>query len=157
MINDITRVAQETATEIRLLSRFLEKQGVESNLIGQFRRVERQMLPGMQTRSDFGAPEQFNALTPTEKWELVLFLKEALHNIVKHANANHVEIRTHADANQLHLEITDNGQGFQDRSTLPVHLTKRAKKLNAHISFDAPKNGGTIIRLTIPKQRRHKK
>jgi len=155
MINDITRVAQETATEIRLLSRFLEKHGVESNLIGQFRRVERQMLPGLQTRSDFGAPEQFNALTPTEKWELVLFLKEALHNIVKHANATHVEIRTHADANQLHLEITDNGQGFQDRSTLPVHLTKRAKKLNAHISFDAPKNGGTIIRLTIPKQRRH--
>jgi signal transduction histidine kinase len=155
--DDITRVAQETATEIRLLSRFLEKQGVESNLIGQFRRVERQMLPGMQTRSDFGAPEQFNALTPTEKWELVLFLKEALHNIVKHAHATRVEIRTHADPKQLHLEITDNGQGLQDSSLPPVHLTKRAQKLHAHLSFDAPKNGGTIIRLTIPKKRRHKK
>jgi signal transduction histidine kinase len=155
--DDITRVAQETATEIRLLSRFLEKQGVESNLIGQFRRVERQMLAGMQTRSDFGAPEQFNALTPTEKWELVLFLKEALHNIVKHAHATRVEIRTQAGPKQLHLEITDNGQGLQDSSLPPVHLTKRAKKLHAHLSFDAPKNGGTIIRLTIPKKRRHKK
>lgn len=155
--DDITRVAQETATEIRLISRFLEEQGVESNLIGQFRCVERQMLPGMQTRSDFGAPEQFNALTPSEKWELVLFFKEALHNIVKHAHATRVEIRTHAEAKQLHLEITDNGQGLTENSPPPVHLAKRAKKLHAHISFATPETGGTTIQLTIPKKRRHTK
>ncbi len=154
---DITRVAQETATEIRLLSRFLEKQGVESNLIGQFRRVERQMLPGIQTRSDFGSPEVFNALTPTEKWELVLFLKEALHNIVKHADATRVSIRTHAEAKQLHLEISDNGRGLQDDNPPPVHLAKRAKKLNAHLTFDTPETGGTTIQLTIPRKRRHKR
>ena len=154
---DITRVAQETATEIRLLSRFLEKQGVESNLIGQFRRVERQMLPSIQTRSDFGSPEVFNALTPTEKWELLLFLKEALHNIVKHADATRVSIRTHAEAKQLHLEISDNGRGLQDDNPPPVHLAKRAKKLNAHLTFDTPETGGTTIQLTIPRKRRHKR
>ena len=155
--DDITRVAQETATEIRLLARFLEKQGVESNLIGQLRRVERQMLPGLRTSADFGAPEQFNALTPSEKWELVLFFKEALHNIVKHAHATRVEIRTHAEATQLHLEITDNGRGLTENSPPPVHLVKRAKKLNSHISFTTPETGGTTIQLTIPKKRRHTK
>ena len=155
--DDITRVAQETATEIRLLSRFLEKQGVESNLIGQFRRVERQMLPGIQTRADFSSPEQFNALTATEKWELVLFLKEALHNIVKHAHATRVSIRTQAGPKQLHLEICDNGRGLQDDNPPPIHLVKRAKKLNAQLTFDTPETGGTTIQLTIPKKRRHKK
>ena len=115
------------------------------------------MLPGIQTRSDFGSPEVFNALTPTEKWELVLFLKEALHNIVKHADATRVSIRTHAEAKQLHLEISDNGRGLQDDNPPPVHLAKRAKKLNAHLTFDTPETGGTTIQLTIPRKRRHKR
>lgn len=157
LIKDINRVSRETATEIRLLSRFLEKQGVESNLIGQLRRVERQMLPGLYTSADFGAPERFNALTPIDKWELVLFFKEALHNIVKHARATRVEIRTRADGNKLTLEITDNGQGLQKSAQIPVHLAKRAKKLHAQLKISTVENGGTTIQLTIPQKVRHTK
>ena len=156
-VGRITRVAQETATEIRLLSRFLEKQGVKSNLIGQLRRIEQQMLPGLHSHSDFDAPDPFNALTPTEKWELVLFFKEALNNIVKHAHATHVEICTRADAKQLYLEISDNGQGMPEDQTPPVHLAKRANKLHAQLEISSAKNEGTTLQLCIPKKRRNKK
>lgn len=157
IVHDITRVAQETATEIRLLSRFLEKKGVESNLIAQLQRIERQMLPGIQTHSDFKEAEPFNALPATDKWELVLFFKEALHNIVKHANASRVEIHTHADAQNLHLQITDNGHGLPENLPHPTHLSKRAKNLNAQLSFHTPRNGGTVLKLTFPKRKRYKK
>ena len=157
LIDDITRVAQETATEIRLLSRFLEKRGVESNLIGQLRRIEQQMLTGLHSRADLGATAQFNALTPTDKWELVLFFKEALNNTVKHAQATRVRICTRADAKQLYLEISDNGQGMPENHTPPIHLAKRAKKLHAQLEISSSKNEGTTLRLCIPKKRRHKK
>ena len=152
LIDDITRIAQETATEIRLFSRFLEKQGAKSNLVGQLRRIEQQMLPALRTESEFNAPELFNALSPTEKWELVLFFKEALHNIVKHANATRVEIRTRAEGKQLYLEITDNGQGFPDDSPPPVHLIKRAQKLHGELNISSSKDTGSTLQLAIPKK-----
>ena len=157
MIADIHRIASQTATEIRLLSRFLERQDVESNLIGQLRRIQNQMLPNLRTKSEYGAPDVFNALTPIEKWELVLFFKESLHNIVKHSNATAVEIRTHSSNRRLHLEISDNGHGLKDGSPAPSHLVKRAKKLKAELSIDSAIANGTNIKLSIPQKRRLKK
>jgi signal transduction histidine kinase len=154
LIADIHRVACETATEVRLLSRFLEEQAVEGDLIEQLQRIQDQMLHGLQTVADHDATEQFNALLPVEKWELVLFFKEALHNIVKHAQATRVHVRTFADNRRLTLEISDNGKGITGH-THPVHIAKRAKKLRAQLEIESPEKKGTIIRLTIPKSRRY--
>ena len=157
LIDDITRIAQETATEIRLVSRFLEHQGAKSNLVGQLRRIEQQMLPGLRTHSDFNDTEQFNALTPTEKWELVLFFKEALNNIVKHARATRVDIRSHAEAKQLYLEITDNGTGLPDGAPPPAHLVRRAQKLHGDLRISSSEDAGTTLLLAIPKKRKNTK
>lgn len=157
LIDDINRIARETATEIRLLSRFLEKQDVESNLIGQLRRIEQQMLPSLQTKTDYEAPERFNALSAIEKWELVLFFKEALHNIIKHSGATQVSIRTYGEGRELHLEISDNGTGFNDENPPPVHLVKRAKKLRANLDIQSSETTGTSIQLSIPKKKLHPK
>ena len=151
LIDDITRIAQETATEIRLFSRFLEKHGSKSNLIGQLRRIEQQMLHGLRTESSFHGAEQLNALSPTQKWELVLFFKEALHNIIKHANATRVEIRTRAEGKKLYLEITDNGQGLPEGTLPPVHLKKRAEKLHGDLNICSANDAGTSLQLVITK------
>ena len=154
MLADIHRTASETATEIRLLTRFLEKKGIEGSLIAQFNRIARQMLPGIPCTLDFAAAEQFDSLAPIEKWELLLFLKEALHNIVKHAQATQVTIRTSASARVLHLEICDNGKGLRPGQSLPAHLELRAQKLNTHLKSSTPDGSGTIIQLDIPRKRK---
>ena len=48
--------------------------------------------------------------------------QEALHNVVKHAAASHVEVELLADNNALVLRIKDDGRGFDPQAIEPVGL-----------------------------------
>ncbi len=45
-----------------------------------------------------------------------LIFKEAVHNIVRHAQASRVEVSIVVEGGQLELLITDNGDGFDPSS-----------------------------------------
>jgi len=153
MLADIRRTSTETATEIRLLTRFLDKNRVRGDLLSQFNHIIRQLLPATACTPEFSATKEFNALPPVDKWELLLFFKEALHNIAKHAQATQVDIRTRASGNALYLKITDDGVGLKEGQPTPTHLTHRAEKLHAQLEISHPNDGGTTLLLRIPKRR----
>lgn len=56
--------------------------------------------------------QEQNGLTPKEKVEICACLREALMNIRKHANANHVRVHFAKDGSDWHLGIEDDGIGF---------------------------------------------
>ncbi len=60
------------------------------------------------------------------KQELHRIAQEALHNIVKHASANKVELRLSSDREGITLEIRDNGCGFDTGELFPGHLGLRS-------------------------------
>jgi GAF domain-containing protein len=82
--------------------------------------------------------------------------QEALHNIVKHAGATHVDIRlTHADA-MLTLEVVDNGAGFDTGGEFPGHIglrsmRERAAKSGGAVEIESAPGAGTriVARLRI--------
>ena len=109
------------------------------------------MLAGFELSLDLQAEKQFNQLIPIQKWDLLLFYKEVLNNIIKHADADRVEICTRKSGRALYLEIHDNGKGLPPNAR-PTHLLKRGKKLNAKIEVIAPQSGGTTVTCTLPSR-----
>ena len=148
LIAGISSNARRTAKETRSLIRFLEQKSTDSDLIEQFKITIEQMLTGISVQTEFQAQDAFNALPPIQKWDLLPFFKEALNNIVKHANAGSVEIRTYRENKKRILSIADDGKGLPNREK-PEHLLKRASKLHAKPEIIRPETGGTTIRLIL--------
>lgn len=94
--------------------------------------------------------------------ELVLFriVQEALNNIVKHALASIIEIHLHYETENLNLDITDNGKGFQhkqdcEQGTGLTNMRKRANKLNGKCEVISSPGTGTQIKIEIPLNELH--
>ena len=100
-----------------------------------------------------------DAIPPVEisgekRRNIFLCIKESLNNIVKHANANRVEIFFSVDQH-LQITIKDNGRGL---NTAEIRLfsngisNMRKRMENIGGSFSIDNHNGTIIVLRIPLQ-----
>ena len=83
---------------------------------------------------------------------IYLAVKEALHNIVKHAQADTVNIDIKADR-QLHISIKDHGVGFDKKNIRPFsnglsNMQKRMAEIKG--GFKIITQPGTEIILTVP-------
>jgi signal transduction histidine kinase len=81
----------------------------------------------------------------------LLIYKEALHNVLKHAAAQHVEIAVHIAEDTLQLDIADNGKGFDPDSASGgnglLNMRRRAAAVNGSLQIDSTPGCGTRVRL----------
>jgi signal transduction histidine kinase len=92
-----------------------------------------------------------------EDTELVLFrlTQEVLHNIIKHAQANKIQVNLHFDSTHVTLKIKDNGKGFNMQDSRGLgrgikNMEKRAKLLKGSCLVESNVNHGTHITFSIP-------
>jgi signal transduction histidine kinase len=81
--------------------------------------------------------------------------QEALSNVVKHSGATTVDVHLFAAADQIHLEVTDNGSGLiLSEDTKPAFgLTKmheRARNLQGSLDISSSPARGTTVLLSLP-------
>jgi signal transduction histidine kinase len=99
-------------------------------------------------------------MSPQRRHGLLLAVKEALHNILKHAEATRVEVTCVMENGQFVVSISDNGCGF-DRDALPVatkgrrsqgleNMSKRLKELGGECCIERQAEGGTRITFRLP-------
>ncbi|HWG84267.1 MAG TPA: GAF domain-containing sensor histidine kinase, partial [Deinococcales bacterium] len=93
------------------------------------------------------------------KQDLYRIAQEALHNVVKHAQARSVRLALRREGSALTLEVRDDGVGFDAERDYAGHLgqrsmRERAEGLGARYSAEsAPGEGSTIrVSLTLPPQ-----
>jgi PAS domain S-box-containing protein len=85
------------------------------------------------------------------KEALFRIAQEALNNTVKHARADHIEVRLAQDDNLLTLELRDNGVGFDTAGAFPSHLglrsmRERATQLGGALHIEsAPGHGARVV------------
>lgn len=89
------------------------------------------------------------------KEALYRIAQEALHNIVRHAEASHVVVRLDCDERHVLLEVRDNGVGFDVHGDFPGHLglrsmRERAMRLGGSLEVDSTPEHGATIRALIP-------
>ena len=78
---------------------------------GQFA-VEFLRVAGVRCRVDFPLQPPARAVSAEARHHLFLVVKEALHNIVKHARATEVRLCATVSEQALQLTVSDDGQGF---------------------------------------------
>jgi signal transduction histidine kinase len=88
---------------------------------------------------------------------LILIAREALHNVIRHAAARHVEIVLEVDAAIVTLLIADDGQGFYPRLPRPGHfglesMRERAAAVGAALELSSSVGAGTQVwvRVRVP-------
>lgn len=85
---------------------------------------------------------------------LIMIFKEALNNCLKYAGATKVALHAELKPNNvLHLELKDNGKGFDMDSIKRGHgidnMNVRARRLNGKLYIDAHEGMGTVISLSF--------
>ncbi|WP_194542741.1 sensor histidine kinase [Paenibacillus sp. JZ16] len=90
-------------------------------------------------------------------------VREVLTNVARHANANVVKVSVIVSNNQLQIEISDNGKGFNPDAIgkEPGHygllgIRERARLIGGHIKIDSSSEGTTItMSVTINEGGQH--
>ena len=86
--------------------------------------------------------------------DLLLTVKEALNNIVRHAEATEVEFRMAVTHGVLEIEISDNGKGFEGGAEKGGHglknLSARLLMLGGSCTVESRVAGGTVVIVRLP-------
>jgi signal transduction histidine kinase/ligand-binding sensor domain-containing protein len=112
-------------------------------------------LAGLRYRADLPTELPPAPIPPEVRHNVFLAFKEAVNNVVKHAQASEVRIRLRLEPDSFTLEIEDNGRGIgsqsapQNRNGLR-NMKKRMEDIRGKFSISSGANGGTIVRLKIP-------
>ncbi|VGO22698.1 Sensor histidine kinase LiaS [Pontiella sulfatireligans] len=149
LLNVSILAARQTAIETRNLTQLLENRKNGEGIDTMIRTTATRILGNMDFSCTFNETLLSNVLKPTQKWDLLFFVKEALNNIIKHAEANHVAIETRIKDSRLQLSISDNGKGIPNKRLPLRHLEDRAKRLKGKMQIESKEGEGTRILLTL--------
>jgi len=85
---------------------------------------------------------------------LFLAVKEALHNIVKHAHASEVRINFLCHDGTLEINIADNGRGFDLSAPVEgnglTNIKARLANAGGDCEFISQPGAGTTVHLKLP-------
>ncbi len=177
-ISLLNQLAQNNAANQAKLGEYLEKAGEEiqyvnesisdivwninprydniQNLLVRMRRYAADMLDGKNIDYQINFPEEANqvSLNMDRRRNFYLFYKEAINNLVKHANARNVTVQLQINSNHVELEIQDDGIGFDTQKHNTGNgmttLQNRAAALNGQIRLLSQPGKGTRIDLLFP-------
>ncbi len=114
---------------------------------------------GLQVESDYQLDHC--PLTPNEEVHCLQIVREALSNVVKHAEAEHCWLSLTQDSvGTIHVKIEDDGIGIRLEEQRAGHygliiLRERANSLNGTINIGRRPAGGTLVYLRFPPAYRH--
>ena len=127
------------------------------NLAGYVREQAARLLEGTVTRATLRFPERLpeDQVSATFRRNVLLVVKEAVHNALKHAAPQHVMVEFAVERGQLHLRIEDDGRGFAGVPSPPrgnglVNMPRRIHDLGGSFEMDSAPGRGTRIHCSIP-------
>lgn len=163
-LKQLHTLAQSQVRDLRAFLHSMRPVDVEGgNLVSSARRTAElfQKESGLPvtflgTNAPVGLPQEMSA-------EVLQMLREALHNVQKHAAATRVAVSMEKTERGLEISVDDNGHGFNFAGTYtleelellrlgPASLKRRARSLNADLQLESRPGRGTGLKFRIPLQ-----
>lgn len=156
-LREIREVAQSALDKTRTLSQalhpvMLDESGLEQSLDWYLPTIERQT--GIEISYEkSGTPFEVPRNAGVHIYRVV---QEALNNIKRHSGAQRAWVRLRYLADTLEIEIEDHGRGLSassngSRGIGLVGMRERAQLIEAELKFTQPAEGGTLVRLRVPR------
>jgi signal transduction histidine kinase len=157
-LREVSEITQSTLDKVRTLSQalhpvMLEETGLESTLDWYLPVVERQSgIHVSYEKSGQSFPVDGNAAIHVYR-----VVQEALNNLTRHSGANEAWVRLRFLPQTLDVEIEDHGRGFDAQSGKQgiglVAMRERAELMGGTVQFARPAQGGTLVRLRVPREK----
>ncbi len=139
-----------------VVSRSRGAPGTLEEILGEIRREAGQRLGAARIELDWQCPAPLPEVRIDTARALHLYriVREAISNAIRHAAAQRIRVRVRADAELLHLELTDDGHFGEDLRAGGGrgldNMRSRAAELAGRIDWRAGTVGGTKVLLSIP-------
>ena len=110
---------------------------------------------GLRCRLELPVQAPAQAVSSQMRHQLYLALKEALHNVVRHARASEVRLRLEQEQHELRLAVEDDGCGLPpEGARIAGHgldsMKKRVTDLGGKFSTTSRNGAGTCIEIRLP-------
>ncbi|HZQ71044.1 MAG TPA: sensor histidine kinase [Terriglobales bacterium] len=156
-LKEVREAAQNALEKVRSLSQalhpvMLDESGLEPTLDWYLATVQRQT--GINVSYEKRG-KRF-AIDGDAAVHVYRVVQEALNNVIRHSGAKSAWVRLNYFPEKLELEVEDRGTGFDSPAANPagiglVAMRERSELLGASLEFTAPVQGGTLIRLIVPR------
>jgi signal transduction histidine kinase len=163
-LRQLQTLAQSQVRDLRTFLHSMRPADVDgANLVATARRTAESFqkesgLPVtfLGTSTPVGLPQEMTG-------EVLQMLREALHNVQKHAGATRVAVGMEKTDRGLEISVEDNGHGFNFAGTYsleelellrlgPASLKRRARSLNADLQLESRPGRGAGLKFRIPLQ-----
>jgi signal transduction histidine kinase len=156
-LREVREIAQNTLNTVRTLSQalhpvMLDEAGLESTLDWYLPMTEKQAgISITYEKTGTAFPVSGDAAI-----HIYRIVQEALNNVTRHSGAKQAWVRLRFLPDALELEVEDRGAGLAAsdgrRGIGLVAMRERAELLNGNIEFIQPAQGGTLVRLRVPRE-----
>lgn len=156
----VAQALRDCVADLRLVIDSLEP--MDYDLVTMLATIRHRMEPRLQAAGlalqwDVQALPPLLWLQPSDILHLLRLVQEALANVLKHAHARQVRVRTASLGEQVEICIEDDGCGFDPAQAHPgrgyASQQHRARQLGGSLQRDSQPGHGTRLRLRLPVQR----
>jgi PAS domain S-box-containing protein len=144
--------------QIRMLSHGLAPISFEQNGLAEaLRRLASNTSYATRVQCEFQEPQNDTACDANTAAQLYRIGQEAVTNALKHSRATQIRISLETSRDRTELRVSDNGQGFPQKSAngqgLGMHAMKfRADVIGAELHIVSENRKGTCITCTVRKK-----
>jgi signal transduction histidine kinase len=151
-IADLTRSVQ---SEMRALIFELRHDPVHDGLVAALTRHASGLRAPEGPTIEVRGPEPQLAVSQRVETQLFAIAREALANVMKHASATEAHVRVEADQDEIVVEVSDNGRGFDTAAGHPGHfglesMHSRAAEIGGRLTIVSAPESGTLVRVRAP-------
>jgi two-component system sensor histidine kinase DesK len=145
-IRDVERIARDALAQVRAAVRGYRSAGIASELKSARETLE---TAGIRVETQIETQMDAAALSPAQEGVIALALREAVTNVVRHAQATFCRLTLRRNGPYCELEIQDNGLGgAADEGSGLTGMRQRVETLGGALERDG--SHGTLLRIRVP-------
>jgi signal transduction histidine kinase len=157
IINQISEISGDVVDEMsEIIWAMNPRNDMPDNFTSYIRQYASSYLESASIQGRFHFPEEVpvQPMSSELRRNLFLIVKEALHNIVKHAGAGQVQMHLKFAEGNLEIIIADDGKGFVEKKIKRsgnglVNMQKRMEDLGGRFDITSESGKGTRIELSV--------